>query len=252
MPPKRQDVEGDSTPNDDANKKKDDTTPTPVVDKDVTPSEDDKGQKDPTSSSNKKTGTTSKSTQLTELTELSSGSRRNSRAGAGKLKETDRPRRPGRFGSKARVGKDKVKLNKSLKQLKKSQAKKSKHPRSFQSSIMKILRQLNDVQIADGLPAKHCSALSMMIFDSFANDLGDKVINQALELVRQTGKKQLTSSDIITGMKLVLPADMAHCCEEACRASIANYKESRGKHTGKLGKFKDSKKGGSSKKDPKE
>lgn len=252
MPPKRQEAKGgDSTP-DDANKKKDDTTPTPIVDKDVTPSEDDKGQKDPTTSSHKKTGTTSRSTQLTELTELSSTGARRGRSGAGKLKETDRPRRPGQFGKK-QARKQKVKLNHSLKQLKKSQKRRQKHPRSLQSSIVKILRSLNDAQVAEGLPAKHCSSLSMMIFDSFGNDLCDKVINQAIELVRQTGKKQLSSTDIITGMKLVLPADMAHCCEEACRASIANYKETTRRHMSKLGKFnKDSKKGSTSKKDPKE
>lgn len=253
MAPKPQEILGDVTPDDAAStdKKKDDTTPTPIVDKDVTPSEDDKKKKDvkdtaslAASSSKKKgtTGTTSSrrgtnsSTQHTELTELSpsraaslaSGKRKDIAGGRGKSK-------------KKHPFKTQVKMNKSLKHLRSVQKKKAKsigHPRSFQSPICRILRSINDGQMSDGMPSKRVSPLAMMILDSFTNDLCDKIISAAVELLKNTGRRQLGSNEIKAAMKLVLPIDMADCAEEAMSASLANFKENTSKYASGIDKVK--------------
>ncbi len=49
---------------------------------------------------------------------------------------------------------------------------------------------MNESQEQEGLCAKRLNYLSMMIIDSFANDLCDKVISASTELARNTGKRQ--------------------------------------------------------------
>jgi len=241
---------GEDTPTG-AEKKKDDTTPTPVVDKEVTPSEDDKKKKD--SSSTAKKGSTSRSatsrsgnTQLTDLTELSPS--REGRSTLGKRKDMAPGGRGRPFGvpSKNRFAKSKqmAVLNKKLKHLRKAQGKKFKHhPRSFAGNIMRILRSVNDSPAAeDAVVAKRVNQLSMMIFDSFANDLCDKICAASVELVKNTNKRQLGSSEVKAAMKLVLPQDMATCCEEAVQVSLASYRESTKKFQQKIAKAKGNKK----------
>jgi len=243
---------GDHTPTDAAEKKKDDTTPTPVVDKEVTPSEDDKKKKDSSSSAAKK-GSTSRNTsrsgntQLTDLTELSPS--REAQAGGrslGKRKDVaggrgaGRPAKQGRFAKSTKM----KNMNKSLKHLRKVQAKKLKHhPRSFAGNIMRILRSVNDSPASEDATApKRVNQLSMMIFDSFANDLCDRICAAAVELMKNTNKRQLGSADVKAAMKLVLPQDMATCCEEAVQVSLASYRESTKKFQQKIAKAKGNKK----------
>jgi hypothetical protein len=251
MAPKSSEL-GDTTPTA-ADKKKFDTTPshTPVVDKEVTPTEDDKKKKDPTisSSSGKKgdtttnTSRTSGATQLTELTELGGSPSR----GSGKRKDmaAAASRKRGGFALKSKKRqKDTAIMNKKLKHLRKSQAKKMKHhPRSFSGNIMRILRSVNESPpVEDAVAPKRVNQLSMMIFDSFANDLSDKIISTAVELLKNTNKRQLGSAEIRASMKLVLPADMATCCEEAIQVSLASYRESTKKFQIKIAKAKGNKK----------
>jgi len=248
---------GDHTPiqSSAADKKKDDTTPTPAVDKEVTPSEDDKKKKD--SSSTAKKGSTSRSatsrgggtsrsghTQLTDLTELSP-SREGGRSMVGKRKDAAGGRKQtGNMGFKKKKKKEMRIINTKLKHLLKTQAKKNKsHPRSFGGNIMRILRSVNDSQPVDeALPPKRVSQLSMMIFDSFANDLCDKICAAAVELVKNTNKRQLGSAEVKAAMKLVLPKDMAAYCEENVQVSLASYRESTKKFQQKIAKAKGNKK----------
>lgn len=248
MAPKRvaAEVLGEITPPDrsptsgSGDKKKDDTTPTPVVDKDVTPSEDDKKKKD--SSSTAKKGNTTSSTQNsqhTELTELSPA-----REGSTtKRKDIASRKRRGMVGEKRKATKQSGKFNKQLKQLRKHQAKrqakKLKHPRSFAHNIVRILRSVNESQEQDGVADKRCNPLAMMIFDSFANDLCDKVIATAVELVRNTGKRQLGSAEIKAAMKLALPSDMASCADQALQSALMSYKESTKKYQSNIQTAKD-------------
>lgn len=241
---------GDHTPTEasSAEKKKDDTTPTPVVDKEVTPSEDDKKKKDSSSTAKKgstsRTGTSrSANTDLTNLTELSptresvASGKRKDMAGARK--------RTGKFAFKKKKKKEMQILNKKLKHLRKTQAKKHKkkdHPRSFAGNIMRLLRSVNDSQPDETLPPKRMNQLAMMIFDSFANDLCDKVCAAAVDLVKKSGKRQLGSSDVKAAMKLVLPNDMANFCEENVTVSLASYRESTKKFQQKIAKSKANKK----------
>lgn len=241
---------GDQTP--EAEKKKDDTTPTPVVDKEVTPSEDDKKKKDTSSTAKKgstsRTGTSrSGHTQLTELTELSPG--REAAIGsmsAGKRKDAVGRGRHLRGSANKMLKKKKHQaiMNSKLKNLRKLQAKKMKgNPRSFHHNIMRILRSVNDSPSSDeAMQPKRVNSLSMMIFDSFANDLCDKISAAAVELIKNTNKRQLGSGEVKAAMKLVLPNDMATCCEEAVQVSLASYRESTKKFQAKIAKAKGHKK----------
>jgi len=258
MAPKaaEQKVSGDQTP--EGEKKKDDTTPTPVVDKEVTPSEDDKKKKDTSSTAKKgstsRTGTSrSGHTQLTELTELSPN--RDAAIGMSAGKRKDAASR-GRHFSRAMGAHKMLKkkrhmaiMNAKLKHLRKAQAKKQKHPRSFQHNIMRILRSVNDSPSDLAGQPKRVNQLSMMIFDSFANDLCDKICAAAVELVKNTNKRQLGSTEVKAAMKLVLPTDMASCCEEAVNVSLASYRESTKKFQAKIAKAKGNKKAASTQKD---
>lgn len=262
MPPKRSDVLGDATPSGgETEKKKGDTTPAPMVDKDITPSQegDDKKakKKDTEGNESPRTGegtsrdrTRSKNVS-SEVTELGEGRRRGSVL-TGKRKDIGGPRRR-RLGAKSKQVADGTKLNKSLKKLKQRQkraegGKKHKHPRSLEGPIQRIMKSLNEAQEADGLPKKQIRYLPLMIFDSFGNDLADKVIAAAVELVKNTRKRQLGSSEIKAAMKLVLPPDMSDCAEEAVQASLANYKETSRKYMSAIKRAKDAKKAAADKK----
>jgi len=241
---------GEHTPTDPSasggvfDKKKDDTTPTQVVDKDVTPSEDDKKKKDSSSAGKKGTtsnaATSSNHTQLTEITELSPsrehrpvsilGKRAGQERRAGRAQERKGP-------NKKRLQARQTKFNKGLKDLRKKQAKKNKalkHPRSFAQNIMRILRSVNESQEQDSFAHKRVNQLSIMIFDSFANDLCDKLCATGVELMKNTGKRQLGSNEIKAAMKLVLPHDMSTCAEEAVQVSLTSYKDSTNKFQGKI------------------
>lgn len=108
-----------------------------------------------------------------------------------------------------------AKTSKSVKLIKKTQA---KHKRSFCSSIYKILKDVN--------PLKRISPQAMMIHDSFANDLCDKVIAASNQLVAKAQKKRLGTIDVIAALKLVLPPDMAVDCEKCIEQSIISYRTS--------------------------
>jgi len=228
-------------------KKKDDTTPTPVVDKDVTPSEDDKKKKDTSSTapkgSSKGGTTTSKSAGRTsDLTELSPS--REARS-IGKRKDMERGRGGGGRGVKKSLRKTQSLFNKKMMALRKTQslkAKKQKHPRSLAYQIKRILLSVNETQEQEAVVPKRVSPLAMMIFDSFANDLCEKMIATGVELIKNSGKRQLGSGEIKAAMKLVLPADMAGCAEEAVQASLVSYKESTKKYQGNIAKAKGTKK----------
>jgi hypothetical protein len=127
------------------------------------------------------------------------------------------PRGP-RTGSKPKVGASK-KLNKNFKVIRKLQ---EKHKRSFCPFIMKIFK--------DTQAGKRINAQAMMIHDSFANDLADKIIAAGSQLVAKSQKKQLASKDIVAAFKLVLPADMAIDAQKCMESSIKSYRESTEKY----------------------
>jgi len=92
-----------------------------------------------------------------------------------------------------------------------------KHQRSFSTYIMKILKDVDST--------KRINAQAMMINDSFANDLADRIILAATQLVATSKKKQLGSAQIIAAVKLVLPPDMARDAQRCIEASVKSYKE---------------------------
>lgn len=292
MAPKHKAVLGDSTPDhedfsgDGDKKKKDDDAATPSeVDKDAvsgddkkkkdaTGSDDDKKKKkDPTgssedekkkkdsSSTQKKGNSSSKDqsthdTQLTELTDVSSGDH----GVPGKMKNKmvlGKGRKPSNADKASGMRKKETKRNRvfntKMKELRKKQKIKEKHPRSLQGNISRVLRSVNESQEQDGIPGKRVNPLAMMIFDSFANDLSDRLISTAVELTKNTNRRQVGSAEIKAAIKLVLPPDMVTCAEETVNLALNKYKESTHKYAGKIGQTRLEKKklAGQTKKDEK-
>jgi histone H2B len=102
-----------------------------------------------------------------------------------------------------------------------------KHDRSFSSYINKILKS--------AASDKRITAEAMMIKDSFANDLCDKIIAAATELTATAGKKQLGSRQIKTAVKLVLPPDMAKDAVALMDHSVKSYSDVTKKYKDQIG-----------------
>ena len=67
------------------------------------------------------------------------------------------------------------------------------------------------------------SQKAMSIMDSFANDLFERIADEAVKLLRLTGKKTLTAREIQTAAKLVLPGELgAHAIQDG-RVSFNLY-----------------------------
>jgi len=150
---------------------------------------------------------------------------------AGGAKAASRPKarapRPkaGRPEGRSSKSAAQTKMNKNFKVIRKQQ---EKHKRSFYPSILKILR--------DTQPGKRLSTQAMMIHDSFANDLCDKIIATASQLVMKSSSKMMTSKDIMAAVKLTLPPDMGKDAQKCMEASIASYRELTKKHQDAISK----------------
>jgi histone H2B len=172
-------------------------------------------------------------TQLSEDGELKSKGKDKSPSIGGPSEDLKPLRRRGRVGGARALGgasgtpsrmakvrsQAQSKRNARLKKVvKKGQA---KHARSFSTYIMKILKDVD--------PTKKMTSQAMMIHDSFANDLCDKIIAAATQLVATAKIKQLGSAQIIAAVKLVLPPDMSRDAQKCIEASVKAYKETSSK-----------------------
>ena len=83
-------------------------------------------------------------------------------------------------------------------------AKKSKvviNRNAFSSSIYRVLKQ--------NFPQATTSKKAMDTLDSFIYDIFEKICNQAAELTRKAGKSTLSSLEIQSAVKLIMPAGLA-------------------------------------------
>ena len=90
-----------------------------------------------------------------------------------------------------------------------------KKTRKSRSWAIYINRTLKDITKDKSLSSK-----SMLVVNSFINDIFERIAVQAASLTRANKKKTLGSSEMQTAVRLVLPAELAkHAMAEATKAS---------------------------------
>ena len=102
---------------------------------------------------------------------------------------------------------------KSAKAPKKAAGKGSKKKRteSYSSYIYKVLKQVH--------PDTGVSKKAMSIMNSFVNDIFDRISGEAGKLVSYSKSKTLTSREIQTAIRLILPGELAkHAVSEGTKA----------------------------------
>src|SRR5210317_2364883 len=94
---------------------------------------------------------------------------------------------------------------------KKSGGSKKKRVETYSSYIYKVLKQVH--------PDTGISKKGMSIMNSFINDIFEKVSTEAGKLVRYNKKATLSSREIQTAVRLVLPGELAkHAVSEGTKA----------------------------------
>ena len=108
---------------------------------------------------------------------------------------------------------------KSAKAPKKAGGKKSKkRTESYSSYIYKVLKQVH--------PETGISSKAMSIMNSFINDIFEKIASEAARLARYNKKPTITSREIQTAVRLILPGELAkHAVSEGTKA-VTKYTSS--------------------------
>lgn len=89
---------------------------------------------------------------------------------------------------------------------------------SYSSYIYKVLKQVH--------PETGISRRAMSIMNSFVNDTFERVATEAIKLSRYNKKKTLTSREIQTGVRLMLPGELSkHAVSEGTKA-VTKYTSS--------------------------
>ncbi len=104
----------------------------------------------------------------------------------------------------------------AVKVKKETGAKATSHPRRHRSETFSvyIYRVLKQVHPETGISKK-----SMSIMNSFINDIFEKVANESAKLVRYNKKHTLSSREVQTAVRLILPGELAkHAVSEGTKA----------------------------------
>ena len=102
---------------------------------------------------------------------------------------------------------------KSAKAPKKASGKKShkKRTESYSSYIYKVLKQVH--------PEVGISKKGMSIMNSFIGDIFEKIVTEGGKLARYSKKSTLSSREVQTAVRLVLPGELAkHAVSEGTKA----------------------------------
>ena len=95
----------------------------------------------------------------------------------------------------------------------------NKRVESYSSYIYKVLKQVH--------PDTGISTRGMSVMNSFINDLFDKIATESGKLVRYNKKNTLTSREIQTAVRLLLPGELAkHAVSEGTKA-VTKYTASQ-------------------------
>lgn len=83
---------------------------------------------------------------------------------------------------------------------------------TWQTYIHKVLKTVHEDDCT-------LSSKAMAILDSFANDLFERISSEAVKLLRLNNKKTLTSMEIQTAARLVLPGELCkHAIQDGSKA----------------------------------
>ena len=89
--------------------------------------------------------------------------------------------------------------------------KKKKAKESYSGYIYKVLKQVH--------PDTGISSKAMSIMNSFINDIFEKIAFEASKLARYSKKPTITSREIQTAVRLILPGELAkHAVSEGTKA----------------------------------
>ena len=81
----------------------------------------------------------------------------------------------------------------------------------YASYIYKVLKQVH--------PDTGVSAKAMSIMESFINDIFERIASEAAQLARRNKKHTLSSREIQTAIRLVIPGELAkHAVSEGTKA----------------------------------
>lgn len=87
----------------------------------------------------------------------------------------------------------------------------AKRAETYSVYIYRVLKQVH--------PETGISKRSMSIMNSFINDVFDKISNESAKLVRYNKKQTLSSREIQTAVRLLLPGELAkHAVSEGTKA----------------------------------
>ncbi|CAK9234745.1 hypothetical protein BDL97_08G028600 [Sphagnum fallax] len=114
---------------------------------------------------------------------------------------------------KSRAEKKPVKTKAEKKPVKKegSKKKKAKSIETYKIYIYKVLKQVH--------PDTGISSKAMGIMNSFINDIFEKLAQEAARLARYNKKPTITSREIQTAVRLILPGELAkHAVSEGTKA----------------------------------
>ena len=96
--------------------------------------------------------------------------------------------------------------------------KKKSRTESYSSYIYKVLKQVH--------PETGISSKAMSIMNSFINDIFEKIASEAARLARYNKKPTITSREIQTAVRLILPGELAkHAVSEGTKA-VTKYTSS--------------------------
>jgi histone H2B len=98
---------------------------------------------------------------------------------------------------------------------------KKKRQETYSTYIYKVLKQVHtDIGISNK---------AMTIMNSFINDIFERIANEAANLVRYNDTKTLSSREIQTAVRLILPGELAkHAVSEGTKA-VSKYETSVGR-----------------------
>ena len=97
-------------------------------------------------------------------------------------------------------------------------ARRKKRTESFGIYIYKVLKQVH--------PETGISSKAMSIMNSFINDIFEKIASEAARLARYNKKPTITSREIQTAVRLILPGELAkHAVSEGTKA-VTKYTSS--------------------------
>ena len=102
-----------------------------------------------------------------------------------------------------------------------SAGKKRRHARksSYNIYIYKVLKQVH--------PDTGVSSKAMSIMNSFVNDVFDRIANEASKLTKYNKKSTISSREIQTAVRLILPGELAkHAVSEGTKA-VTKYTSSK-------------------------